>query len=161
MQSTHGSSSSSGLSSGTSSKQGIAVCVVAAFFVLVEVWIAVFSRVVPMIAVGVVKLDVGGDVDARCKRSCATFLCLSVCLYVYPHSLVALSRVSSSFLPSSSHRGVEELKSVSRGISWSRQLLPAPRESCPCTFDAVFKLDLHGVFESDEATKVFDFPFWR
>ena len=41
----------------------------AAVFVLVEVLIVVFSRVVTLIAVGVVELDVGGDVHARGKRS--------------------------------------------------------------------------------------------
>ena len=35
------------------------------------------------------------------------------------------------------------------------------RECCPRAFDAVFKLDLYGVLESDELTKVFDFPFSR
>ena len=35
------------------------------------------------------------------------------------------------------------------------------RKCCPRAFDVVFKLDMYGVFESDELTKVFYFPFWR
>ena len=52
---------------------GVAVCVVAAFFVLVEVLVVAPSRVVPLFAVGVVGFDVGGGIDARGLRSCATF----------------------------------------------------------------------------------------
>ena len=49
----------------------VAVCVVAAFFVLDEALVAVLNRVVRMFAVGVVGSEVGGDVDARGKRNCA------------------------------------------------------------------------------------------
>ena len=50
--STNGSSSPSGSSFEISSKEGVAVCVVAAFFVLVEVLVVGFSRVILRLAVG-------------------------------------------------------------------------------------------------------------
>ena len=53
---------------------GVAVCVVAAFIVLVEVLVVVLSLVAPLFAV-----------DARGMRRCATFTCGSLCLSDHPH----------------------------------------------------------------------------
>ena len=64
----------------------VAVCIVDAFFVIDEVLVVVLSRVVTLFAV--VWFNVGGDVDARCMRSCATFTCLSLCLFDHPHPSV-------------------------------------------------------------------------
>ena len=63
MLSTHGSSSSSELSAEISSKQGVALCVVAAFFLLVEVLVVVFSRVVHQFTVGVVGFDANEQIN--------------------------------------------------------------------------------------------------
>ena len=58
---------------------GGAVCVVAAFFVLVEVFDVVLNRVVHRFAVMVVGLDVGGVVATRGMCNCVTFTCYSLC----------------------------------------------------------------------------------
>ena len=39
----------------------------------------------PLFAVGVMGLDVGGDVDARGMRSCVTFTCFSIYLFDHHH----------------------------------------------------------------------------
>ena len=66
-------------------RKRVAVCVVTAFLLLVEVLVVVLSRVVLQLALGVLGFDVGGIVDARGVRSCMTYICVSLRLYDHPH----------------------------------------------------------------------------
>ena len=63
----------------------VAVCVVAALFLLVGVLRVGFSRVVLQLAVGVVGFAVGGIVDALGLCGCGTLTCFSLRLYDHPH----------------------------------------------------------------------------
>ena len=75
----------------------------AAFCVLVEALVVVFSRVVLRLTVGVVGFAVGGIVDACGVRGCVTLIWFSpLSVGSCSVSVAALSQVSSASLPSSS-----------------------------------------------------------
>ena len=107
---------------------GVAVGVVADFFLLVVSWWLGSSRVIIRLALWVVGFAVGGIVDACGVWGCVTFTRFSLCLHDHPHHtslrclwfLLHLFRqrvhVPETQKTDGGHRGVEEFESVSVGI---------------------------------------------
>ena len=107
---------------------GVAVCVVAAFFVLVEFLVVVFTRVFHRLAVGIVGINVGGIFDARGMRSCVTstsfslFVCMTILIIcrcvVWNEFFTTSVIVHVPDAKRSDHCGVEEFESVCERILW-------------------------------------------